>query len=1038
MHLYLHSFLFSLLFSIFSTSLSAQSGFKFYDEVTVPQTDAWSFIRQGDISPSLYTGTINLSIPIYTYQDRDFTLPIAANYSSNGNTPNQLAGWLGPGWNLTVGGCITVETRGIPDYGANVKGVLGFYSVHSGPISTTQGSVWMNSHQPDKWWRFMRNINVGYGSGTSAPEINLVTDYNNNKPNYQHTYEYDAQPDIFHFSLPGGHSGTFHLGFQKEIIVYNTSSGKGADYKIEIEEQALSTTNPTRFKSITITTSDGFRYIFNGEISSPSVDMSKSRERTFYDLISAWHLTRIEAPNGRWAEFSYSSYEKRVYSPGNAMTTGSVSDNQMYIYIGGGQNNSECYSPTGLGDEDGRSSWRDTRSSMLNSITFSDGSHIDFTTTTLATSEGDQYCPDLNLSPTNYSNTKRLSSINVYIGTNTQSVASASFTHKRNTNGAKTTYLASIVVQGEGTYSFDYYGWNDSSKPYPPHNCYGVDHWGYYNGKNGEYYPTSYIDPQTQSETISGESRNPDANYARLGMLTKITYPTGGWSILDYEPHSCSIAVDRSYNTNSLNSFVPRIIAYNGSVGGLRIKKIDSYLANGTLSLSKEYSYTDALGNSSGILTWVPRYSISFSCQASSTLTENSTYRSSSLQDYGFTNVEYRSVVELIKDSCRIVNIFTSSADGEGFIDTRTTSNTTPERALLSNGTISSWSPNTINPQSLLSAHQAVAPLTSFHSQRGKIRERRVYKSPTTHSPSQIETIEYQQENAFTPMPCYLIREFGTYDIFIGKYLPSVTTKKVRADNQLSEEQTNTLFTYNNYGEIISIKEIKSGTDTLITEYLHLRDLSTSQINGNVVYKTMKRKNILSLPLEEKIYLKSAGSSQKQLIEGRICQYAIFTNSTDTLILPSYIDSYDKKTSSWKREISFTSYDSYGNIKELYDSQRIPTSYLWSSDGQELVLQAKGITQQQITQLSQSNTSPQEWSQIPFSVQALRNAYPLAEITAIEPIPGIGPARIEDIQLNNTYFTYTRWGKLKYSKFLKHTSSASTDNLITNNYSNDN
>ncbi|MBP5228730.1 MAG: hypothetical protein J6Z32_01105, partial [Bacteroidales bacterium] len=82
--------------------LSAQSSFKFYDEISLPQTDAWDFIRQGDVSPSLYTGTINLSIPIYSYKDKDFNIPIVATYSSNGNTPNQLPGILGPGWNLEL------------------------------------------------------------------------------------------------------------------------------------------------------------------------------------------------------------------------------------------------------------------------------------------------------------------------------------------------------------------------------------------------------------------------------------------------------------------------------------------------------------------------------------------------------------------------------------------------------------------------------------------------------------------------------------------------------------------------------------------------------------------------------------------------------------------------------------------------------------------------------------------------------------------------------------------------------------------------
>ena len=35
------------------TQLSyAQSSFKFYDDISLPQTDAWNLVRQGEVSPS--------------------------------------------------------------------------------------------------------------------------------------------------------------------------------------------------------------------------------------------------------------------------------------------------------------------------------------------------------------------------------------------------------------------------------------------------------------------------------------------------------------------------------------------------------------------------------------------------------------------------------------------------------------------------------------------------------------------------------------------------------------------------------------------------------------------------------------------------------------------------------------------------------------------------------------------------------------------------------------------------------------------------
>ena len=83
--------------------LFAQSDFKFYDDVTVAPSDAYKFVQQGQISPSLYTGTLCFSLPLYTYQDNDFLIPLAVSYSSSGNKPNQRAALLGSGWSLDIG-----------------------------------------------------------------------------------------------------------------------------------------------------------------------------------------------------------------------------------------------------------------------------------------------------------------------------------------------------------------------------------------------------------------------------------------------------------------------------------------------------------------------------------------------------------------------------------------------------------------------------------------------------------------------------------------------------------------------------------------------------------------------------------------------------------------------------------------------------------------------------------------------------------------------------------------------------------------------
>ncbi|MBO7561994.1 MAG: hypothetical protein J6T04_03790 [Bacteroidales bacterium] len=1022
-------FIFCLLLLLLANNIAqqsyAQSTFKFYDDISLPQTDAWNFVRQGEVSPSMYTGTINLSVPIYEYKDKDFTIPIVATYSSNGNTPNQIAGILGPGWNLELGGCITIETNGIPDYGENLKHVQGFYTVHRNNTFTT--------NQPEKWWRFMYNL-LQPGSGTGSPEILWV---NGAKPTHEHTGEVDAQPDIFHFSVPG-HSGKFHLGFHGDVIFFDTPLSP-MGYKLQIDTVQLTADayHFSKFHTITLTTPDGYRYIFDGDPAHDNVDIAKSGERSVYDIVSAWHLTRMEAPDGRWAAFQYSSLTHTTYTPGSAKVEGGVSDTQYYS----SPPVIPAYSPVGLEDA-GRIQERETRTARLDQITFSDGSTITLTYSVLNSASGDQYkenpaAPEVK----GYANTVRLSAICVTRAGNPSSVAQASFTHARNTNGGKTNYLQSITVNGIGTYSFNYIGWNNASRPYPLQNTFSVDHWGYYNGKaNTSFFPSSSVNTGTQKETIDGTSRNPDSQYAILGMIEKITYPTGGYTTFEYEPHTYSAAIVRNYDTSYVRNFVPRPVAAEGTAGGLRIKKISSFLANGSPSMEKTYCYEDALGRSSGILAWTPRYSVRFECQANNNLKESSYYKSSSLQDYGFADIEYRCVTERLKDSTRTLNIFTSSADGKGFLDARGTGFgiEAVEKALDNHGNIVPWVMDKPAGQTVHSVHFAVSPVTSFQSQRGMLKERRVFKNDTTLSASVIETTSFKLDTtSFTELPCYLVRLFSTYRIFTGKHLPKETVTSTRDDSMETEKRTARTFKYNPFREVTRSAQTTLEGDTLIYEYIHLRDLEDSQIENNIVYRMMKRKNILSLPLDEKIFRKQAGQTQKTLISGKRCTYSLFPSEPDTLILPTLIEAYDLNTQTWKKEAEILSYDSFGNITQLRDADGRTVSYLWSNDGQYLMLQAKGLTLVQVQQHITNSGNISASAGIPDSQETnLRNAFKDAEITTIKYICGVGPQRIRDAAGNTTEYTYTRWGKLKQTRRYK--TATSSENIDRNTYSNDN
>ena len=78
---------------------------------------------------SLYTGTLRLSIPLFTYHDADFDIPLSLDYATNGFRPNIMTGLVGHEWSLGLGGAITRTVRGLPDE-KRIASTFGFQELH--------------------------------------------------------------------------------------------------------------------------------------------------------------------------------------------------------------------------------------------------------------------------------------------------------------------------------------------------------------------------------------------------------------------------------------------------------------------------------------------------------------------------------------------------------------------------------------------------------------------------------------------------------------------------------------------------------------------------------------------------------------------------------------------------------------------------------------------------------------------------------------------------------------------------------------------
>lgn len=72
--------------------------------------EAAQIMKYVDYPVNYFTGTPNISIPLYTVNGKGIEVPIALSYHGGGGIKvNEIPTWAGLGWNLIAGGEITRE-----------------------------------------------------------------------------------------------------------------------------------------------------------------------------------------------------------------------------------------------------------------------------------------------------------------------------------------------------------------------------------------------------------------------------------------------------------------------------------------------------------------------------------------------------------------------------------------------------------------------------------------------------------------------------------------------------------------------------------------------------------------------------------------------------------------------------------------------------------------------------------------------------------------------------------------------------------------
>lgn len=231
------------------------------------------------INMNLSAGAVNVTVPIYTYKTRNLSLPISLSYtpiytqSPHPDLPSEghvyQAGFVGLGWSLKTGGMIRRIANGIPD------------EIEQGEADEIIGNLY--------------NMDESYN-----PKTAKATDL-----------KYDIDEDQFVFNF-GEYSGMFFFYRGKWII--------SSDQKIEISYFSWH----NKLEGFVMETPDGITYTFGNYGITPSnpkydtaVELTSSSSSEV-ETVTAWHLIKIESPEGDQINFSY-GYETNE-SPTNSQT----------------------------------------------------------------------------------------------------------------------------------------------------------------------------------------------------------------------------------------------------------------------------------------------------------------------------------------------------------------------------------------------------------------------------------------------------------------------------------------------------------------------------------------------------------------------------------------------------------------------------------------------------------------------------------------------------------------------------------------------
>ncbi len=563
----------------------------------------YNFLFLGIISPVLSTAQVNVDkttgaaqvlIPLYTVSAGHVSLPISLQYRATGIRPTDVESSAGIGWDINAGGAVTRQVRGLPD------------DIIADNTSASRLG-WLNNNNGTT----ITGMSIA-NTGTTPVQANVQTDVNTINTNFSNLS--DTEPDVFNVSAPG-------LSVQ---FVFG-SDGAHTIRTIPYQDVKISYTSTSAgITSFTVNNDQGITYVFSAletsvkktaAVNSPSwfyTDYAQYQNGITYT--SAWRLTQIKDFYNNNINVNYTAGTQKYYS------------NKLQVYLNGTTNATDLYTVSGYNIP-----------KLLANVTYQEGNGTGSPVTAFTFGYNHSYDTQADY----------ISSINgrgrLFYFTYTPVISNVEYI---NGNAVQLTrnFLSELKDDDCNTpvdYTFTY----TTPGVLPDTSTLSIDIWGYYNGAdNSSLRPNIYINPSNPAyeryhnmvddtppnssiypyEITATGGRSASTSYVPVASLNKITTANGGYTSLVLESNDYYDPVE--------NVTVPG--------NGLRTKQIITYDPITSTALTKNYSYTDASGKSTGKPVSMPKFAFTrayTSTEADSTKWRKSTvisWRDLSLEDH--------------------------------------------------------------------------------------------------------------------------------------------------------------------------------------------------------------------------------------------------------------------------------------------------------------------------------------------------------------------------------------------------------------------